>query len=157
MNIKIKISRNDKLLFFRNVDMLLDETKQQNDEICYQMTENLKFLFRRNPDIRIMLDGMNLIRKFAKEHNDKKLLYIINNINKQIHYYNEEIDFKLSKSEKECLRSIKSDLLLPLTVCNKINRYELLYALEFLMDYTMLKKDSVLSNIITKIFMVLRK
>ena len=102
MNIKIKISR--------NVDMLLNETKQQNDEICYQMTENLKFLFRQNPDIRIMLDGMNLIHKFAKEHNDKKLLYIINNINKQIHYYNEEIYFKLSKSEKECLRSIKSDL-----------------------------------------------
>ena len=77
MNIKIKISRNDKLLFFRNVDMLLNETKQQNDEICYQMTKNLKFLFRRNPNIRIMLDGMNLIRKFAKEHNDKKLLALL--------------------------------------------------------------------------------
>ena len=50
MNIKIKISRNDKLLFFRNVDMLLNETKQQNDEICYQMTENLKFLSTHKDD-----------------------------------------------------------------------------------------------------------
>lgn len=153
----IDISYNDKKFFFHNVNLLLNETRQQNDENCYQMTENLLFLFRHNPNIRMMLDGMNLIRKFAKENNDKKLLYIINKINKQIRYYNEEIDFKLSESEKEFLRSIKSDLLLPLTVRNKINRYELLYALEFLMDYMMLKKDSVLSNIITKIFMVLRK
>lgn len=151
----IELSRNNKLLFLHSVDMLLNELKQQ-DDICYQMTKNLKFLFRHNADIGIMLDGMHLIHQFATEHNDKKLLSIINKINKQIYYYNKEIDINLSKSEQEYLTKIRSVVLLPLILYNKINRYKILYALEFLIDYKMFEKDDVLSNIITKIFMVLR-